>query len=94
MSNPVAIEPGWLVGTFASHINTFSKTDATSQFRRPAPGGKYPAPQINTVNLQLKVTMTFGLVEYDTKLRLDENINIADERLYIGKEEGRDRIIY
>lgn len=30
MSNPVAIEPGWLVGTFASHINTFSKTDATS----------------------------------------------------------------
>ena len=44
--------------------------------------------------LQLKVTMTFGLVEYNTKLRLDENINIADERLYIGKEKGRDRIIY
>ena len=49
---------------------------------------------INYEGLQLKVTMTFGLVEYDTKLRLDENINIADERLYIGKEEGRDRIIY
>lgn len=45
-------------------------------------------------DLQLKVTMTFGLVEYDTKLRLDENINIADDRLYIGKENGRDRIIY
>lgn len=44
--------------------------------------------------LQLKVTMTFGLVEYDTKLRLDENIYIADDRLYIGKENGRDRIIY
>ena len=44
--------------------------------------------------LQLRVTMTFGLVEYDTKLRLDENINIADDRLYIGKETGRDRIIY
>lgn len=49
---------------------------------------------INYEGLQLKVTMTFGLVEYNTKLRLDENINIADERLYIGKEEGRDRIIY
>lgn len=49
---------------------------------------------INYEGLQLKVTMTFGLVEYDTKLRLDENINIADERLYIGKEKGRDRIIY
>ena len=44
--------------------------------------------------VQLRVTMTFGLVEYDTKLRLDENISIADERLYIGKENGRDRIIY
>lgn len=44
--------------------------------------------------VQLRVTMTFGLVEYDTKLRLDENISIADERLYIGKESGRDRIIY
>ena len=49
---------------------------------------------INYEGLQLKVTMTFGLVEYNTKLRLDENINIADERLYIGKEKGRDRIIY
>ena len=38
---------------------------------------------INYEGLQLKVTMTFGLVEYNTKLRLDENINIADERLYI-----------
>lgn len=44
--------------------------------------------------VQFRVTMTFGLVEYDTKLRLDENISIADERLYIGKENGRDRIIY
>ena len=49
---------------------------------------------INYEGLQLKVTMTFGLVEYNTKLRLDENINIADERLYIAKEKGRDRIIY
>lgn len=44
--------------------------------------------------LELKVTMTFGLVEYELSMSLDDNIKIADERLYIGKESGRDRIIY
>jgi len=44
--------------------------------------------------LELKVTMTFGLVEYEPSMSLDDNIKIADERLYIGKESGRDRIIY
>ena len=43
---------------------------------------------------ELKVTMTFGLVEYEPSMSLDDNIKIADERLYIGKESGRDRIIY
>ncbi len=43
---------------------------------------------------QLKVTMTFGLVEYEPSMSLDDNIKIADERLYAGKEAGRDRIIY
>jgi len=45
-------------------------------------------------DLELKITMTFGLVEYDPKLKLHENIKVADDRLYIGKEAGRDRIIY
>lgn len=45
-------------------------------------------------DLELKITMTFGLVEYDPKLLLHENIKIADDRLYIGKQSGRDRIIY
>lgn len=45
-------------------------------------------------DLEIKVTMTFGLVEYDHALNLDENICIADQRLYQGKKEGRDRIIY
>ncbi len=45
-------------------------------------------------DLEVKVTMTFGLVEFDHDLNLDENINIADQRLYQGKKEGRDRIIY
>ena len=45
-------------------------------------------------NLEIKVTMTFGLVEFNDKLNLDENICVADERLYWGKQEGRDRIVY
>lgn len=45
-------------------------------------------------DLELKITMTFGLVEYDPTLKLHENIKVADDRLYIGKEAGRDRIIY
>lgn len=45
-------------------------------------------------DLEIKVTMTFGLVEYESSMSLDDNIKIADERLYIGKESGRDRIIY
>lgn len=49
---------------------------------------------IHYEDIEVKVTMTFGLVEFDHDLNLDENICIADERLYQGKNEGRDRIIY
>ena len=40
------------------------------------------------------VTMTFGLTEYDFNLSLDENIKLADDKLYRGKEHCRDRIVY
>lgn len=40
------------------------------------------------------VTMTFGLTEYDFHLSLDDNIKLADDKLYQGKESGRNRIIY
>lgn len=43
---------------------------------------------------KVKVTMTFGLTEFDYSKSLDENIGIADQRLYQGKKAGRDRIIY
>lgn len=42
----------------------------------------------------LHVTMTFGLSEYDFKRTLDENIKLADDKLYQGKEGGRNRIVY
>ena len=40
------------------------------------------------------VSMTFGLAEYDFHLSLDDNIKLADDKLYKGKESGRNRIIY
>lgn len=49
---------------------------------------------INYNGQQIKVTMTYGLTEYDHNKSLDENICIADQRLYQGKKEGRDRIIF
>lgn len=40
------------------------------------------------------VSLTFGLVEYDFSSDMDTLIKQADEKLYIGKESGRDRIIF
>ena len=40
------------------------------------------------------VSMTFGLVEYDFHSDLTTILKEADEKLYLGKENGRDRIIF
>ena len=40
------------------------------------------------------VTMTFGLAEYDYKSDIDSFIKEADEKLYMGKENGRDQIVF
>ncbi|MCD7724101.1 MAG: GGDEF domain-containing protein [Clostridiales bacterium] len=40
------------------------------------------------------VSMTFGLVEYDYRSDLNSLLKQADEKLYIGKESGRDRIVF
>lgn len=53
--------------------------------------GKLDIPYEDQV---LHVTMTFGLIEYDHNLSLDENIKLADDKLYKGKANGRDRIVY
>lgn len=42
----------------------------------------------------LRVHMTFGLSEYDFNKTMDDNIRIADDKLYQGKETGRNRIVY
>lgn len=39
------------------------------------------------------ITMTFGVAEYNNQESLQVLINEADDKLYRGKEEGRDRIV-
>ncbi|MCH5263190.1 MAG: GGDEF domain-containing protein [Lachnospiraceae bacterium] len=45
-------------------------------------------------NESFSVSLTFGLVEYDFHSELTVILKEADEKLYLGKESGRDRIIY
>lgn len=40
------------------------------------------------------VTLTYGLVEYDYRSDITALLKEADEKLYLGKESGRDRIIF
>jgi diguanylate cyclase (GGDEF)-like protein len=40
------------------------------------------------------VTMTFGLAEYDFANGIDATIKDADEKLYLGKTGGRDKIVF
>ena len=43
---------------------------------------------------RVSVTMTYGLTEYNLNKDLVENIKEVDEKLYMGKQSGRDRIVY
>ena len=40
------------------------------------------------------ITMTFGLEEYDSNIGIEKTIEKADEKLYQGKEHGRNCVIY
>ena len=40
------------------------------------------------------VSLTFGLIEYDFHSDLTALLKEADEKLYYGKENGRDRIVF
>ncbi len=42
----------------------------------------------------LKLTLTFGLEEVNLALGMESGINAADKKLYIGKERGRNCVIY
>ncbi len=42
----------------------------------------------------ISVTMTFGLDEYSSHHPIDVTINSADQKLYMGKSQGRNRVIF
>ena len=42
----------------------------------------------------LKVTMTFGVEENDFSSSIDTLLKNVDDKLYMGKKQGRDRVIY
>lgn len=71
-------------------------------------GGSDPNSAFNAVQLVMKelcnyrctyngesipVTMTFGISVYDGTQSIDSLINTADQRLYYGKNNGRNRVI-
>ena len=43
---------------------------------------------------EFKITMTFGLEEHNINEDIDETIKKADEKLYMGKESGRNKVVY
>lgn len=49
---------------------------------------------IKVANQEISITMTFGLTEYDFASDIDSSIKDADEKLYQGKESGRNKVVY
>ena len=37
--------------------------------------------------------MSFGVTEFDPEKTIEENISVADAKLYLAKESGRNRVI-
>lgn len=50
--------------------------------------------EITYKNTNCHVTMTFGLEEYDFKSSLTDMIKRADDKLYYGKNHGRNQVIF
>ncbi len=44
--------------------------------------------------IEIRITMTFGLEEFSPSADIETTIKAADEKLYLGKESGRDKVVY
>lgn len=47
----------------------------------------------NFEGVEIRVTMSFGCADVDNKISVEENIKVADSRLYRAKETGRNRVV-
>ncbi len=45
-------------------------------------------------DIVMNLTMTFGLEEYDFRKSIDDIIMSADEKLYLGKTQGRNQVVF
>lgn len=43
---------------------------------------------------EIKVTMTFGFADYSEAMKIEKLVSIADSRLYYGKRNGKNQIVY
>lgn len=43
---------------------------------------------------RISITMTFGVEEYDSAHPIDDTIIRADEKLYLGKKQGRNQVVF
>lgn len=55
---------------------------------------KIKAAKVSRGEDEVNVTMTFGLAEYSFNHGLEATLKEADEKLYIGKEKGRNIVIF
>ena len=44
-------------------------------------------------DMTIKVTMSFGIKEFESDKELDENLQIVDEKLYEAKGTGRNKVV-
>ncbi len=43
---------------------------------------------------EIKVSMTFGFADYSESMKIEKLVSIADSRLYQGKKNGKNQIVY
>jgi diguanylate cyclase (GGDEF)-like protein len=55
---------------------------------------KIKAMRVRCGEQEINITMTFGLAEYDYSENAENTIKEADRKLYLGKESGRNKIVY
>ena len=56
--------------------------------------GKIEKSTFHSGDIELRVTMTFGMEEYNRGDPYEQAISVADEKLYQGKENGRNQVVF